>query len=74
MMNVVTLRDHGRKANTTCATKTFIGYYIPFAGVRYYAFFNEHEVAEGRAKIGPVGWRRDALPTDNHEADEKIAA
>ena len=33
------------------------GSYMPFAGVRYYAILDEHDVAEGRNRIGAVGWR-----------------
>ncbi len=35
----------------------FLGDYMPFVGVRYYAIFDEQDIAQGRARIGPVGWR-----------------
>lgn len=39
------------------AAKIFLGYYMPFAGVKYYRIFDERDVAEGRHRIGAVGWR-----------------
>ncbi len=39
------------------APVVFLGDYMPFVGVRYYAIFDEQDIAEGRTKIGLVGWR-----------------
>jgi hypothetical protein len=38
------------------AQKTFLGKYMPFAGVHYYRILDEREVHAGKAKIGFTGW------------------
>ena len=40
-------------------TRTYLSYYMPFVGVRYYAIFDNDNVTEGERRIGPVGWRLD---------------
>ncbi len=58
-MTTTTLRrEDVVKDDRKITARTFLGDYIPFAGVRYYAMFGEGDLAEGRARIGPVGWRR----------------
>lgn len=37
--------------------KAYLGYYPPFPGVRYYTILDERDIADGRNRIGPVGWR-----------------
>ena len=39
------------------AAKIHLGHYMPFAGVKYYGVFDERDIAEGRHRIGAVGWR-----------------
>ena len=53
-------RDDDVKDDRTATARTFLGGYMPLAGVGRYAIFGEGDPAEGRAKIGPVGWRRRA--------------
>jgi hypothetical protein len=36
---------------------TYLGSYMPFVGVRYYLILDEEDLARGRNRIGPVGWR-----------------
>lgn len=49
--------------------KLYLGYYMPFAGVRYYALFTEEEVRRGAHRVGPVGWRR----AGSHGRGEELA-
>lgn len=42
--------------------KAYLGFYMPFFGVRYYAMFDETDVARGNTKIGPVGWTLHETP------------
>lgn len=51
--------------------KTYLGYYMPFPGVRYYGLFTEEEVRRGLHHIGPVGWRR--LPAARDDAIARAA-
>ena len=48
--------------------RTYLGNYMPFAGVRYYGIFTDRDIVEGRARIGPVGWRSEALHPDDEPA------
>ena len=58
-MTTATLkRENDVKDDLKFEAKTFLGDYAPFAGVRYYVILSQRDLAEGRTKIGPVGWRR----------------
>lgn len=64
-MNTTTLkREDELKDNRRDTARTFLGDYMPFAGVRYYAIFDERSLAKRGAKIGPVGWRSHTEMTD----------
>ena len=39
-------------------SKSYLGDYMPFAGVKFYALLKDIDIARGGNKIGPVGWRR----------------
>ena len=54
--------------------RTYLGSYMPFAGVRYYGIFTDRDIVEGRAKIGPVGWWPEALHPDDEPAKALLAA
>lgn len=49
--------DHTVGVERKLPPRTYLSYYMPFVGIRYYAIFNEDDIAEGRHRIGPVGWR-----------------
>ena len=56
------------------AKRVYIGSYMPFAGVRYYALFDDADVVLGRTHIGPVGWRRKAELPYEDDKREPVAA
>ena len=37
--------------------RVYLGSYMPFAGVTYYAILDEQDILGDDARIGPVGWR-----------------
>ena len=45
--------------------KTYLGHYSPYPGVKYYKLLTDVDLALGRGKIGPVGWRRGVLPVND---------
>ncbi len=51
-------RDDDVKDDRKAAAGAFLGDHMPLPGVRRYGIFGERDLAECRAKIGPVGWRR----------------
>lgn len=51
--------------------KARFGYYMPFAGVKYYAIFNSADIETDRIKIGPVGWRL-SKPTKEKIAEHRV--
>ena len=48
----------------TPTRKVYVGYYMPFAGVKYYAIFDDTDIMKDKIKIGPVGWRLSKAPDD----------
>ncbi len=57
-MTTATLkREDDVKNDQKTSERMFLGDYMPFAGVRYYVIFGERNLAKGKTKIGPVGWR-----------------
>lgn len=60
-----------RKAPTR---ETYIGHYMPFAGVKYYAIFDKKDIIKGKIEIGPVGWRLSKAPDNDAERLMPIAA
>ena len=36
--------------------RAYLGFYMPFAGVKYYGLFEAADIALGKTRIGPVGW------------------
>ncbi|MFQ5934618.1 MAG: hypothetical protein ACE5KI_08260 [Dehalococcoidia bacterium] len=40
----------------------YLGSYMPFAGVTYYAILYEQDILGGNTRIGPVGWRLPRMP------------
>jgi hypothetical protein len=61
---------HNPNAQETAepAPPVFLGQYMPFAGVRYYAILGQRQLAGGGNKIGSVGWRvRAAQPHGDTE-------
>ena len=55
MVGKGTVASVGREGG---GSRLVLGYYVPFAGVRYYGLFTEEQVRRGEHIIGPVGWRR----------------
>ena len=53
------------------ATKLVLGSYMAFAGVRYYALLDDEHIAEGRNKIGTVGWRL-SDPSSTKESNSHV--
>jgi len=43
---------------------SYIGYYMPFAGVKYYEIFDNADIMKDKINIGPVGWRLSKAPDD----------
>lgn len=76
-MEALTLvREHTaeREATTKRVLRTYLGSYMPFAGVKYYGIFTDRDIAEGRTKIGPVGWHTEAQKPDDEPAKILLAA
>ena len=76
-MEALTLVRHNtsdRVATAKSVRRTYLGSYMPFAGVRYYGIFTDRDIAEGRGKIGPVGWRAAAPAPDDEPAKVLLAA
>ena len=63
--------DRVRPLEHATGYKTYLGNYMPFAGVTYYGIFNEQDIVEGRTRVGPVGWRR-AKGTPGEEPAREI--
>lgn len=54
--DVALLPARGSTPQAAVRLKHFLGSYMAFAGVRYYAVLDDQDVSEGRHKIGGVGW------------------
>ena len=54
--------------------ETYLGYYMPFAGVKYYAIFDKKDIMKGKIEIGPVGWRLSKAPVEDAERLMPVAA
>ena len=52
------------------ASKVVLGSYMPFAGVRYYALMDHERIADGRKKIGTVGWRLSDLSSSRENSSK----
>ena len=70
-MEVLTL---ARENTAKRVSRTYLGSYMPFAGVRYYGIFTDRDIATGRVGIGPVGWRTAAPAPDDEPAKVLLAA
>ena len=66
--------DRVRPLEHATVHKTYLGNYMPFAGVKYYGIFTDRDIAEGRTKIGPVGWRSETPKPDHEPAKVLLAA
>ena len=62
-----------RIISTKAVRRTYLGSYMPFAGIRYYGMFTDRDIAVGRISIGPVGWRA-AVPAPNDEPAKVLLA
>ena len=51
-----------------------MGWYMPLAGVRYYRFMTDVDVALGNGRIGSVGWREGAPKAERPTATPVKAA
>lgn len=54
--------------------RTYLGSYMPFAGVKYYATFTDEDIVEGRTGIGPIGWHAAKPAPDDEPARVLLAA
>ncbi len=55
--DVALLPARGSTPEAAVRPRRFLGSYMAFAGVRYYAILDDQYLLEGRHKIGGVGWR-----------------
>lgn len=76
MESLTMVLEHSAELTATArrVRRTYLGSYMPFAGIRYYAVFTDLDIARGRAKIGPVGWRVATPAPDGEPAKVLLAA
>ena len=49
-----------------------IGWYMPFAGVRYYKLLTDVDIALENDQIGPVGWRTERTAAEQPTPREAV--